>query len=196
MSESDHEFVLLTPKALCFGPYPRTGTCGCTRCGTGCSPAGSWTWFGSARTSAPWLQGLADIARHVIQRFWNPHLLSFTWHSMMRRATCARHIARHVIDTCIETSCTESCGILSSGELHLPGPKWRRQPWRGTTGAGLGGHWWSGLADSARHLIGCHMSKQTRIELRWMMWRKMGLSDIARHVMGCHLSLETRVQDA
>jgi hypothetical protein len=29
-----------------------------------------------------------------------------------------------------------------------------------------------------------------------MTWQAMGLSDIARHVKGCHLTQQTRVQNA
>jgi hypothetical protein len=42
----------------------------------------------------------------------------------------------------------------------------------------------------ARHVIGCHLTQETRIQ------SALGLAGVAGHVIGCHLTQETRVQSA
>jgi hypothetical protein len=46
-----------------------------------------------------------------------------------------------------------------------------------------------GLADIARHIMGCHFFKKRGLKCVSITWRatsRYGLADIARHIMGCH----------
>jgi hypothetical protein len=57
-----------------------------------------------------------------------------------------------------------------------------------------------GLADIARHVIGCHSTQETWVQnafkMSWLSWWGLGLADIARHVIKCQITQETRVQNA
>ena len=50
------------------------------------------------------------------------------------------------------------------------------------------------LAHTAHHLIGSHLTHETRIRIR--LDNVAGQADIARRVIGSHLTPETRVQSA
>ena len=49
-----------------------------------------------------------------------------------------------------------------------------------------------GLTDIARHVTGCRLIQETRVQNSF----DEGLIDSARHVIGCHVTQETRVQNA
>jgi len=54
-----------------------------------------------------------------------------------------------------------------------------------------------GLADTARHVIGCRSTQQNDgSKCVSMTWRAMGRADIDRHVIGCHSTQEARVENA
>ena len=49
---------------------------------------------------------------------------------------------------------------------------------------------------SLRHVIGCHITQETRDQFVLMTGRETGLAETACHVIGCHLYQETTVQNA